>query len=167
MGDISVKYGRYEEALKYYLKSYKMANSKNLNALFKAGKIYLLFGDIDKAYDAFNEILQQNPSHECKKIVECMENVVNAINSYEDLNNGLTMIKNKDYIGALKIFNKVLQIDENSDISYYYKSVIAEIFEEYKKALEYIDKSISIFNRSLYYAKKEIYYTSLEMKREL
>lgn len=96
-----------------------------------------------------------------------MENVVNAINSYEDLNNGLTMIKNKDYIGALKIFNKVLQIDENSDISYYYKSVIAEIFEEYKKALEYIDKSISIFNRSLYYAKKEIYYTSLEMKREL
>lgn len=83
-----------------------------------------------------------------------MENVVNAINSYEDLNNGLTMIKNKDYIGALKIFNKVLQIDENSDISYYYKSVIAEIFEEYKKALEYIDKSISIFNRSLYYAKR-------------
>jgi len=154
LGDISIKYEKYEEALKYYLKSYKLSKTKNINALFKAGKIYLLFGDVDKAYETFNEVLKQNPNHECKKIVECMERVVDTINSYEDLNQGLMKIKNKDYISALKIFNKVLQIDKNSDISYYYKSVIAEIFEEYKRALEYIDKSISIFSRSLYYAKK-------------
>ena len=155
LGEISIKFRKYDEALDYYLRAYKL-NEKNVNALFMAGKLYLMFGDVDNAYDTFKKVLEIDPNHKCKQIVECMDKIVEIIgtNLYADIENGVRLIENGDYVGALKIFNKILQIDETNDFAYYYKSVIAEIFEELQKALENIEKALSLLERSIYYAKK-------------
>ena len=155
LGEISIKYRRYDEALDYYLKAYKL-NEKNTNALFMAGKLYLMFGDVDNAYDMFKKVLERDVNHKCRVVVECMDRIVEIINTntYEDIESGVRLIEGGDYVGALKIFNKILQVDKTNDFAYYYKSVIAEIFEEYQKGLDNINKALSLLDRSIYYAKK-------------
>ncbi|CAB3288267.1 Tetratricopeptide TPR_2 repeat protein [Methanocaldococcus lauensis] len=154
LGELSLKLKKYEDALNYYLKSYKL-NEKKIDALYNAGKLYLLFGDIDNAYESFKKILEKEPNHECKRIVKFIDELFEIIdkNIYEDLIKAVNLIEIGNYINALKFLNKIISIDESNDFAYYYKSVISEIFEEYHKALEYIKKSISLFERSIFYAK--------------
>ncbi|XRO75023.1 tetratricopeptide repeat protein [Methanocaldococcus sp. 28A] len=155
LGELSLKFKKYKEALDYYLKAYKL-NENNIDALYMAGKISLLLGDIDNAYKLFKEILEKEPNHKCKKIVDYMEKIIEIINTdiYENIEFGIRMLDKGDYINALKHFNKVISIDNTNDFAYYYKSVVSEIFEDYQKALKYIDKAISILKKSIYYAKK-------------
>ncbi len=145
---------KYEDALNYYLKAYKL-NEKKIDALYNAGKLYLLFGDIDNAYESFKKILEKEPNHECKKIVTSIDSLFDIIDKkiYEDIIKAVNLLEIGNYINALKFLNKVISIDESNDFAYYYKAVISEIFEEYHKALEYIKESISLFERSLFYAK--------------
>ncbi|AIJ05400.1 hypothetical protein JH146_0551 [Methanocaldococcus bathoardescens] len=139
LGELSLKYKKYKEALDYYLKAYRL-NENNTKALFMAGKLYLLFGDLYNAYESFKKVLEKEPNHECKKIVECIDKIFEIINKniYEDVSAGIRLLERRDYINALKFFNKVISVDDTNDFAYYYKSVIAEIFEEYQKALECI-----------------------------
>ncbi|ACV25200.1 tetratricopeptide repeat protein [Methanocaldococcus fervens] len=154
LGEISLKYKKYKKALDCYLKAYRL-NKNNTNALFVAGKIYLLFGNLDRAYELFKKLLKEEPEHSCKEIVEFMDKIVESIekNVYGDIYNGIKLLESKDYVNALKFFNKVIQIDEDNDIAHYYKSVVSEIFEDYQKALESIYKVTSIFERSIHYSK--------------
>ncbi|XRO77606.1 tetratricopeptide repeat protein [Methanocaldococcus sp. 10A] len=155
LGELSLKFKKYDDALNYYLKAYKL-NENNIDALYMAGKISLLLGDIDKSYKLFKEILEKEPNHKCKKIVDYMENIIEIINTdiYENIEIGIRMLDKGDYINALKHFNKVISTDNTNDFAYYYKSIISEIFGDYQKALKYIDKAIFILKKSIYYAKK-------------
>ncbi len=154
LGELSLKFKKYEDALNYYLKAYKL-NEKKIDALYNAGKLYLLFGDIDNAYESFKKILEKDPNHECKRIVKYIDELFEIIdkNIYEDIIRAVNLIEIGNYINALKFLNKIISIDKYNDFAYYYKSVISEIFEEYHKALESIRKSISLFERSIFYAK--------------
>jgi len=155
LGEFSLRYKKYKEALDYYLKAYQL-NENNIKALFMAGKLYLLFSDLYNAYESFKKVLEKEPNHNCRKIVECIDKIFEIINKniYEDVSAGVRLLERKDYINALKFFNKVISVDDTNDFAYYYKSVIAEIFEEYQKALECINKAMSILDRSIYYTKK-------------
>ncbi len=155
LGELSLRYKKYKEALDYYLKAYQL-NENNTKALFMAGKLYLLFSDLYNAYESFKKVLEKEPNHNCRKIVECIDKIFEIINKniYEDVSAGVRLLERKDYINALKFFNKVISVDDTNDFAYYYKSVIAEIFEEYQKALECINKAMSILDRSIYYTKK-------------
>ncbi|NPA62609.1 MAG: tetratricopeptide repeat protein [Methanococci archaeon] len=181
LGEIAIKNKKYDAALAYYLKAYKL-NENNITALFNSAKIYLLFGDVENAYNLFKKILEKEElykscvkKHKSKlinKLVETsntttvkeeyfiipklIEEVINSItNGYEDyLFSGLRLLERKDYIKSLKYFNKILQIDEKNDVAHYYKSVISELFEEYSKGVYSIEFAISEFGRCIYYAKK-------------
>ncbi len=148
LGDILLSFGKYEEALENYLKAYKLKNS-DTQVLFKIGVLYLLFGEIEKSYEIFKEI----PN--CK-IYNSMETLLNMIrnNIFDDIERALKHLENKEYIEALKLFNKVLEYDNENDIIYYYKAVIGEEFQEYNKGLNNIDISIGIFDRAVFYSKK-------------
>ncbi len=155
LGDICLKNKKYETALNYYLKAYKL-NENNINALINAAKLYLLLGDVENAYTLFKQLLNKNVDGEYAEIAKSLEKIIKNIdnNTVDYLSLGIRYLENKDYISSLKYFNKILEIDENNDVAYYYKSVVLEIFEEHLKGLSSIEKGIYEFERCLYYAKK-------------
>ncbi|MEO2117411.1 MAG: tetratricopeptide repeat protein [Methanocaldococcus sp.] len=155
LGDICLKNKKYETALNYYLKAYKL-NENNTNALINAAKLYLLLGDVENAYTLFKQLLNKNVDGEYVEIAKSLEKIIKNIdnNIVEYLTLGIRHLENKDYISSLKCFNKVLEIDENNDVAYYYKSIVLEIFEEHLKGLSSIENALYEFERCLYYAKK-------------
>ncbi|ENN95669.1 hypothetical protein J422_06553 [Methanocaldococcus villosus KIN24-T80] len=166
LGEIFLNLEDYKKALKYFLKAYKLKPSKK--NMFIIGRLYLLLGDIENAYEMFNKLLNIDPKHICRKIINDIVEIKAFIDKkiYNYIFKGLSYLEKKDYINALKIFNEMLSY-EDDDFAHYYKSVISEIFEEYYKSLNYIDNSIQIIERSIFYAKKGDILRKLDSQRAI
>jgi tetratricopeptide (TPR) repeat protein len=142
-----------EEAFKHINICYEQ-NKQNTSALIKMGKILIYFGEFEKAYNVFKRCYKLNPNCECKEFVKLYNIVVKNMDSFEYIESGLSLLNSKKYIDAIKYFNKASELNENDELSLYYKSCIYEYFRDYKKALSYIDNSLKITERDIFLSKK-------------
>jgi tetratricopeptide (TPR) repeat protein len=142
-----------EEAFNHINICYEQ-NKQNISALIKMGKILVYFGEFEKAYDVFRKCYKLNPSCECKEFVKLYDIVVKNIDSFEYIERGLSLLNSNKYIDAIKYFNKASELNENDELSMYYKSCIYEYFRDYKKALFCIESSLKITERDIFFSKK-------------
>lgn len=122
LGYLKKRIGNMDEANSYFDQSIKYFSDNELG-IYQRGLMYIELGDLDKAFDSFNKVIELNPLN-----IDAMINMALVLGRKDDFERagqliteaydkdpsrkdifarlGWVKVKNKDWVGAFEIINK-------------------------------------------------------------
>ena len=156
--DALIGMGNVESALELIRNS---RYSADYTALIKKAEVLLAFNRHEEAEDAISglsEVLSQDSSyvlirqiidHKIDKKYELPESFLNLLNNNFLLKTkGIELYRNKRFMEASEIFQKVISIDELDMEAYFFEGLIFKSMGKYEFALEQFQKAAEIYNYS-------------------
>lgn len=168
-GEILVRLGHYEEALKVLDKAISTNDKKVNHAKLTKVKTLKELGRVDEALDLLNNInFNDDEQHDAtlwnikgnnyfyldqyEKSVDCYFNALNLgydkYGSYFNIGNAFAQLK--DYEGSLLYFNKALTLNKEDAELWYNRSLSLYHIGRYDEALLSIDKALDLNYDNLY-----------------
>ena len=77
-------------------------------------------------------------------LLSCFVTVLGQNNAIEYFNNGNTKLHLKEYQGAIKDYNKAIELNPDSEGAYYNRGLAKQNLEDYNGAIEDFTKTIEI-----------------------
>jgi len=130
----------YDNAITYYKKAENL-NSKNPEIPYYIGYLYSEQKKWTDAETYLKKALALNPESEAKNLLS----YVLQNGTLVELNYGVELYENKDYINALEKFNAVLKKEANNAYAYYYRALI---YDEQKQTKLAIDDYLNVLKNS-------------------
>jgi tetratricopeptide (TPR) repeat protein len=112
----------------------KMAKQQKVLELIRDGNTALDSQDYDTAIEYFDKANKKEPKN--KAILDLLEFALTS--------KGLILVNNRDYLKALKFFERGIKLNNNSTAPYVNKGLCYENLKNYKEALKNYEKALEI-----------------------
>ncbi len=165
MGRMFSRLGKDKEALEVYNKAISLNTTDNVYIYYSAGTINFKLGHYDNAIVMFKKVIAIDPKSfqsyfYCSLAYSKLKDYEQALkyldkslsikpdNGKDDYefyySAGITYLKSNRDIDAINMFNKAIEINSDNFQPYFYCSLAYVKIKDYKQALKYLDKGLSI-----------------------